>query len=173
MKKRIMAIMVCAVAFVMAIGLAGCSSATVLDKEVTIGDMTIKVPSGWAESVNDFSTSAYTSGYNTYSSDDLTSDITISYSSVPIDPEQQLESTRKALESDPVNVTGWYCNDLGSDAIANSTVSKYEYGYTDSSTDRESKKYVAFVDSPELDYEITVSGDDVKLDDLLISMNIA
>ena len=55
-----------AIALAMALALAGCGSSVALDRQVTVGDMTLKVPSKFVEKINDSSTASEMNIYSQY-----------------------------------------------------------------------------------------------------------
>lgn len=174
MKRKLVGILVFAFASVMTFCLVGCGTA--LDREVTIQNMTISVPSGWAEDSDEYSLGTTSYGSYSYVSDDMESSISIHYSNDYTTPEEDLASMERSYASDPINAYDWYVNDLGQEAIESSVVSKYEYGYKAKDNDGnewEGETQIAYIMTPSLNFDIAVIGDEVKLDDVLKTMKIA
>lgn len=170
MKRKAITLLACVFAAVMALCLAGCG--TSLDKEVTVQNMTVKVPSDWAESTTSYSSF----GSNTYVSDDMESFISIGYDENYKTVEEQLNMNKSSIEMDPINGYDWYSTELGNETIESSIVQKYEIGYKFKDNDgneHENINQVAFIMTPSMNFDITVHGNDIKLDDVLGTMQVA
>lgn len=171
MKKKLLTLISCALIAALSLCLAGCSS-TQLDAEKQIEDMTVKVPSSWAETESQF-------GGFYYQSDDLKSGISISAeepTAFTSTPEESIEISKQTALEDPVNGYDWYCSEPESGTIEGAILTKYEYGYKyqdNEGNEYEAKTNTAFIQQMNMNYEISVWGDDVKLDDILDTVELS
>ena len=179
MKKKLLALFSCAIIAAMAMCLAGCSAS--LDKDLTVLDLTVKVPSSWSETFDDTSSDAFgKSGTYYYENNDRTSGIVVSYDEVNQynnrTPKEEMEISKETALSDPVNGYDYYENAISQRVIDNGSITRYDYGYKYKDTDGneyEANFHEAFIQKVDSHYRISVWGDDFSIDEVVDTVTLA
>lgn len=160
-----------AIALAMALALVGCSSGVALDRQVTVGDMTLKVPSKFVEKVNDRSTASETSISCQYT-DQEGRGIFVSANdgkySMQRTVQNELDSFREMCRD--IKATDVYTNQVSKDVVNGAEVTVYEQGYKykdKNGDEHQSDTKVAYIFGGKAHYEITVYGDGMSIDDVL------
>ena len=166
-----------AIVLTMALALIGCSNSVTLDRQVTIGGMTLKVPSNFVETVDDY-TSGSTTNVSYRYTDQESKGIYVSVSnskySLQRTVEDELDSFKETCTLD-ANAHDVYTNIVSEGIIDGAQVTICEEGMQ--TTDKGGKEYkmdftVAYIFNSKAHYEITVYGDGVSIDDVLKTVSL-
>ena len=160
-----------AIALAMALALAGRGSSVALDRQVTVGDMTLKVPSKFVEKINDSSTASEMSIYSQYTDQEgkgilVTANNGKYYLQETV--KDEVDMHKKTYEQ----VKGYdiYANEVSSDVVNGAEVTIYEQGYKykdGKGNEHQSDTHVAYIFGGKAHYTITVYGDGMSIDDVL------
>ena len=179
MKKKTIALAVCVLGAAMALALTGCGAS--LDRDTTVQDMAISVPSTWAEEPND--ANSETGGSVWYIDTDPDKDetefdaILVSYEAVePSDAStaEEAMTEKQAQYEEDFAITNWDIEDSDEFVIDGAKVTTYEYSF-EKTIDHVTQKYeyrIAYLYSPTTHYVIQVYGDAVSLDDIIRSVEL-
>lgn len=179
MKKKLLAILVCAASATMLVALTACGAN--LDREVTVQNMTLSVPSNWAEEPNDSNTD--NKGSVWFEDVDVDKDendfdaIYVSYQKVDTSDtsttKQAIEAKQEKYESD-FGITNWDIDDETEQVIDGAKVTIYEYSFK-KAIDNVTQKYeykIAYVYAPSMHYTIQVYGDAASINDVINSIEL-
>lgn len=176
--KRIFGL-VCVLALTLC--LCGCGSSTSLDRQVTIGTVTLNVPSSWVEEKNQ-------DGFAIFKTKDSSASIGIVYSNLPSSrtPEERIETIKetylypeKTYSGSPSDIK-WKASDFTSNRVdervidgATCTVYEYSYNITNEKGTEHRQSKVAYLDRPDMSCDITVNGDLSIFNSMLNSIAIS
>lgn len=161
-------------AMALALCLTGCGPR--LDSEKTLEGMTYSVPSDWGEvSLSSASSQMFAKDGNI---------ISVSVDAIPPygrtsfihkTPEDSLEQTKKTDTSSPLNGEDWNAEKVSESVIDNVPCVVYEVSFKTSASGEESvlTSQTAYLYKSDAHYELTISGDAVKMDDLLKTVSIS
>lgn len=165
-----------AIALAMALALIGCSNSVTLDRQVTIGGMTLKVPSSFVETVNDgsFGNTIYV---NSQYTDKKGNGIYVSANSgkyyMQLTVQDHLDSYKETCAEDK-NAHDIYANKVSERVIDGAQVVICEQGMQTTTDGKEYKldSTVAYIFSSKAQYEIAVYGNDIPIDDVLNTVSL-
>lgn len=179
MIKKAFTVALCGMGLVAALSLTGCGAS--LDRDIAVADMTMSVPSGWAEQVAEGNTEAQ--GSVTYekfvedADDEAYTAIVVSYEQpgddTPANAQEAIALKQQSAEED-YGVTEWSVDDDETQIVDGAQVTTYEYSF-EKEIDHVSQKYeykTAYVFSTDMTYEITVYGGDVAIGDIVKSIEL-
>lgn len=161
-----------AIALAMALALVGCSGNIALDRQVTVGDMTLKVPSKFVEKINDSSTASEMNVYTQYTDQDGGKGIFVQANNGKYYMENTVQDEIDMYKKTCNQVKGYdiYANEVSSDVVNGAEVTIFEQGYKfkyGNGDEGRSDTQVAYIFGGKAHYEITVYGDGMSIDDVL------
>lgn len=155
------------------LALAGCSAGGVkLDREVEIGGLTMRVPSGWVEDGDD---SEFGYGSRTYESSDEDSydRIYVRYSELEDDdpsPDEDMEDNKEFIESE-LDSGDYSYSKVDETVIDGAECTTYEVESAVTKALGEDSQTIIYIDSMDTRYVIDVIGD-VDLGSLMDSLSL-
>lgn len=174
MSKKVSVLAACVFGTALVFALTGCGAN--LDRDVTVQEMTMSVPSTWAEDPDEGNRDS--SGVVWFADVDEDKDegdfdaISVSYVSQDADDapsaDEKLAKRQAELEDDQ-SVVNWDVEDFETRVIDGAQVSVYDYSF-EKAIDHETQKYeyhLAYISTPTTQYEIQVYGDAVSLGDIV------
>ena len=177
MKKKFLTLAICALGTAMVFALAGCGAN--LDRDVTIQNMSLSVPSNWEEkpsdSNSDTSGNIWFEDVDEDNDEDVFNAIYVTYQKVDLSDtstaKQALDAKQAKLESD-YGITNWDVDDSNEQVIDGAKVTTYEYSF-EKVIDHVTQKYefkTAYVYTPIMHFEIQVYGDAASINDVVKSI---
>lgn len=160
-----------AIALAMALALSGCSSGVTLDRQVTVGDMSLKVSSKFVEKVNDSSTASEMDVYSQYT-DPESKGILVSAKNGKYTLKSTIQDELDMYKKTCSQVNGYdiYANEVSSDVVNGVEVTIYDQGYKykdGEGNEHQGDTQVAYIFGGKAHYEITVYGDGMSIDDVM------
>lgn len=173
MKKAGMLVAIVA-AMALALCLVGCGPQ--LNSEKTLGGMTFSVPSDWTEiSLSPDSDKTFAKDGNNIAASVSTASPYGKTDFASETPESSLESWKKSATSGPEKAEDWNAEKVSESTIDDVPCVVYEVSYKTSSSGEETvmSSQIAYIYKSDAHYQLSVSGDAVKMDDLLKTVSIS
>lgn len=178
MKKKLLALILCAFMLTLSFSLFGCG--TSLNKEVSFEGLTLKVPSNWVEEDSSLDTSSYsdinigTVNFLETSNASTGNWMSVSWSNYNDGktPDELIKEEEQSAKE--INGKNWHQNKLDEYDLESAHVVLYESSYEMDSRDGTNtfNTQYAFIDSIGMSYEIKVYGDAIDIKDIMDTASI-